>query len=109
MYDFLFSTGNNKRTLFFGFFQIEKGEMAEIQMPILPVVDDCFTVTVTANAVLYTDTETLEICTKVRNSIFMFLHYNFHVIVRYSNMSTHLPHFSTHSKLSCTCFSTMEF
>ena len=43
------------------------GHVYEFHMPILPEVQGCFTVTVTADAMIYADTETLEICTKVRS------------------------------------------
>ena len=45
--------------------QLEMGKLREIQIPILPVVDGCITVTITASAFLYGDTEVIEICTKV--------------------------------------------
>lgn len=45
---------------------MEKGGVYEIQMPILPVVDGCVNVTISANAIIYQDKETVTICTKVR-------------------------------------------
>ena len=52
------------------------GKLREIQIPILPVVDGCITVTITASAFLYGDTEVVEICTKVSNLQLIFYQWN---------------------------------
>nr|UCK81479.1 macroglobulin-complement related protein-like 1 [Arenicola marina] len=43
---------------------LEKGGVYEMQFPILPIVDGCITVSISANAIIYQDLETIEICTK---------------------------------------------
>jgi len=43
---------------------LERGIVTEMQIPVLPVTDGCISVTISADTILYRDTETLTVCTK---------------------------------------------
>ena len=53
--------------------QLEPQHVYEIQLPILPIRDGCITVKISAQTMLYQDTEELEICIKVIRTIRVFI------------------------------------